>query len=101
MLRTTRKTPPLTTGKKKIQELKERSYRAVFRKRERRCWSRRGEDICVNLFRVRNEDTPENQIEYMDSNGKKYNSKFIFKETASMEKKMADLFKKIVRDMSN
>ena len=72
MLRTTRKTPPLTTGKKKIQELKERSYRAVFRKRERRCWSRRGEDICVNLFRVRNEDTPENQIEYMDNNGKKY-----------------------------
>ena len=30
-------------GRKKLQELKERNYRVVFRKRKHRCWNRRGE----------------------------------------------------------
>ena len=44
--------------REKVQELKERNYRAVFKKREHRCWNRREENTCVNLFRVRNEDKP-------------------------------------------
>ena len=55
----------LQQEREKIQELKERNYTVIFRKREHRCWNR-GEDNCVNLFRVRNEDTPENQIEWVE-----------------------------------
>ena len=42
----------LQHGKEKLQELKERNYRAIFRKREHRCWKNRGENTCVNLYRV-------------------------------------------------
>ena len=62
--------------KKKVQELKERNYRAIFRKRKReqKCWNNRGEDTCVNLYRVINKDTSGNPV-YMDENGKIYANK--------------------------
>ena len=53
----------LQQRREKIQELKEKNYRALFRKRKYRCWNRKGEDTCVKLYRVTNEDTSENQIE--------------------------------------
>ena len=68
----------------------------MFIKREHRCWNKREEDTCVDLFIVRNEDTPGDQIEYVDKNGKIYNTIFTFKEGASIEKRMADLFKRRV-----
>ena len=79
---------------KKVEELKERNYRTIFMKREHRCWNRRREDICVDLSRVRNEDTPGNQIKYIDENRKIYNSIFAFKEDAPTEKRIAELFKR-------
>ena len=51
-----------------------------------KCWNRREEDTCVNLFRMTNEDTPGNQVEWMDKNGKIYNSIFTFKEDAPIVK---------------
>ena len=39
----------------------------------------------MDLFKVRNEDTPGNQVEL--ENGKIYNSMFTFKEDAPIEKK--------------
>ena len=42
---------------------------------------------------MRNEDTPEDQIEWVDENGKIYNSIFTFKEDPPIEKRMVDLFK--------
>ena len=80
----------------KIEELKERNYRAVYKKREHRCWERWGEDICVDLYRVRNEDTPRDQIEWVDENEKINNSMITFKEDAPVEKRMADHFKRRV-----
>ena len=74
-------------GNKKVQEPKERYYRAVFRKRQHRCWNRCREDTCANLFKVMNEDTPKYQVEWVDENGKIYNSIFNFKKDASIEKK--------------
>ena len=65
--------------KEKVQELKERNYRAIFRKREHGCWSNRDEDTYVNLYRVINKDTSGNPV-YMDKNRKIYNSIYNFKE---------------------
>ena len=45
-------------GREKIQELKERNYRALFRKREHKFWNRR-EETWVNLYRVPKKDTPQ------------------------------------------
>ena len=53
-------------GKEKIQEMKEKNYRAKFKQREHRCWGNPREDTCVNLYRVTNEDAPEEDIEYHD-----------------------------------
>ena len=44
-------------GKEKVEEQKERNYRAIFMKREHRSWNNRGENTCVNVYRVVNEDT--------------------------------------------
>ena len=41
---------------------------------------------CVNLYRVTNEYTPENQVEWVNKNRKIYNSTFTFKEDALIEK---------------
>ena len=60
-------------------------------KREHRCWNKQGEDTSEDLLRVRNEDTPQYQIEYVDKNMKIFDSIFIFKEDAPIEKRMADL----------
>ena len=64
-------------------------------KRELGHWNKRGEDTCVNFFRVMNEDTPGNQVKWEDENGKLYNNIFTFKEDAPIEK-MADLFERII-----
>ena len=57
----------------------------------------RGEYNCVGLFRVRNKDTPGNQIEFVDENERIIcNSIFTFKEVDPTEKRMADFFKKRV-----
>ena len=66
-------------GKEKAQELKERKYRAIFRKRDHRFWNNRGEDTWLNLYRVINEDIPGNPV-YIDKNEKIYNSIFTFKK---------------------
>ena len=50
-------------------ELKERNYRAIFRIGEHRCWNNKGEDNCVNLYRVINEDISRNPV-YKDKNRK-------------------------------
>ena len=76
--------------KEKVGELKERNYRAVFRKREHRCWNNR-EDTCMNVYRVINEVTSGNPV-YVDENGIIYNSIYNFKEGTPTNKKMADLF---------
>ena len=69
--------------KEKVQELKERIYRAKFRKRKHRCcWNNSGEDTCVNVYRVINEDTSGNPV-YVDENGIIYNS--IYKENCVQE----------------
>ena len=47
----------------------------------------------MDLFRLRNKDTPGNQIEYVDENRKIYNSILTFKKDATIEKRMTDLFK--------
>ena len=41
----------------------------------------------MDLFRVRNEDTTGDQIEYVDENGEIYNSIFTFKEDAHLFKR--------------
>ena len=46
--------------------MKEKNYRAKFKLREHRCWGNPREDTCVNLYRVTNEDAPEEDIEYHD-----------------------------------
>ena len=46
----------------------------------------------MNLYRVMNEDTPENKVEWRDEDNKIYNSIFIFKEDVLIEKHIADLF---------
>ena len=48
----------------------------------------------MSLFRVRNEDAPGNQVEWVNKNGKIYNSTFTFKEDAPIEKKIAYLLKR-------
>ena len=40
----------------------------------------RGEDAYVNLYRVTNEDTLENQAEWVHKNEKIYNSIFTFRD---------------------
>ena len=77
-------------GKENVQELKERNYRSLFRKREHKCWNNR-EDTCLNLYRVINEDTSGNPVN-VDKNGKIYNSIYNFKEGIPTIEKMADLF---------
>ena len=77
-------------GREKVKKLKERNCRAIFKKREHRRWDSQEKDICVYLFRVRNKNTPGNQIEYVNKNGKIYNTIFTFKEDAPTEKNMAD-----------
>ena len=72
-------------GKEKLQELKERNYRAIFRKREHRCWNNKGEDTCVNLYKAINENTAGNPV-YVDENGKIY--KCIYKESIPTNKKI-------------
>ena len=67
--------------KNKIHELKERNYRSVFRKREHGCWNRKGEDIYINLYRVTNEHTPENQVEWVGKEEKIYNNLFTVRKT--------------------
>ena len=52
------------------------------------------EGTCVNSYRVTNEDTPENQVKWMNEEGKIYNSIFTFREDAPIEKQMADLCEK-------
>ena len=47
-----------------------------------KCWNRREEDTCVNLFRMTNEDTPGNQVEWVVENGKIYNNIFTFEDDA-------------------
>ena len=74
--------------------MKEKNYRAKFKQREHRCWGNPREDTCVNLYRVTNEDAPEEDIEYVDGNGKFYVSIFTFKENAPINKKMIDRFKR-------
>ena len=66
-------------GKEIVQELKERNYRAIFRKRDHRCWKNRGEDICLNLYKVINEDVEGNDIIY--------NNIYNFKESIPTNKK--------------
>ena len=51
----------------------------------------------MNLFRVRNEETPENQTEYVE-NGKIYNAIFTFREGALT---MVDLFKRSKKKKCN
>ena len=46
----------------------------------------------MNLYKVINEDISGNPV-YVDKNGKKHNSIFIFKKGMPTNKKMADLFK--------
>ena len=48
---------------------------------------RKGEDTCVNLYKVTNEDTPENPVEWVYEEGKIYNSIFTLREDAPKEKK--------------
>ena len=50
----------------------------------------------MDLYRVKSEDTPGEQIECVDEKGKIYNSILTFKEDAPIEKKMVELFKKRV-----
>ena len=47
----------------------------------------------MNLFKVRNENTPGNQIEYEYENRIIYNSTFTFKEDARIEKKWLNSLK--------
>merc|ERR1711976_724142 len=77
-----------------VQEMKEKNYRAKFKLREHRCWGNPREDTCVNLYRATNEDAPEEEIEYVDENGKLYVSIFTFKENRPSSKKMNDRFKR-------
>ena len=83
-------------GRERVEELKERIYKTSFRKRKHRCWNRQVDNIFVDLYRVRNENTLGEQIEWVDENEKIYNSIFPFKENASIEKRMPDLFKRRV-----
>ena len=76
---------------KKVEEKKDRNYRATFRKREHRCRNNRGKDTCMNLHRVINEETSENPV-YMDENSIIYNSIYNFKDGMPTNKKMANLF---------
>ena len=62
----------------------------MFRQREHICWGNPGEATCVNLYRVTDEDVPEEKIELMDENGKFYNSSFTFKECTLIKKTMAE-----------
>ena len=50
----------------------------------------------MNLLRVTNTRTPGNQVEWVDENGKIYNSMFTFKVDALIEKRMTDLFRRRV-----
>ena len=72
--------------KEKVQELKEKNYRAIFRKREHICWNNR-EDTCVNLYRVINEDTSGNPV-YVEENWIIYNSIYNFKKSMPTNKKI-------------
>ena len=38
--------------------------------REHICWSRWGDSGCMDHYRVRNEDAPRDQIEWVDEEGK-------------------------------
>ena len=61
-------------------------YRAIFRKREHKCWNNRGEDTRVNVYRIVNEDTLGNPV-YMDKNGIVYNSIYNFRKDIPTNKK--------------
>ena len=50
----------------------------------------------MDLYRVRNVDTPGNQLEWVDENGKICKSIFTFKEDAPIQKKMTVFFKRRV-----
>ena len=67
-----------------------KNYRAVFRQREHRCSGNPVDATCVILYRVTDEDAPEDKIELVDENGKFYNSCFTFKECTPINKTMAD-----------
>ena len=56
----------------------------------------------LNFVQLHTEkDAPGDQIEYVDKSGKMYCSVFIFKEIASIGKRMADLFKRRVKYEEN
>ena len=67
--------------------MKKKNYRSKFRQGEHRCWDNPREDTCVKLFRVTDEDAPEEKKELVDENGKFYNSIFTFKDNALINKK--------------
>ena len=74
--------------------MKERSYRTVFKEKNTDVETVKEKISCENMYRVTNEDTPENQAEWVDDNGKIYNSIFTFKEDAPIEKNGLPLWKK-------
>ena len=73
-------------GKEKVKQHKERNYRAIFKKREHRCWNNR---IYLNGYRVVNEDTSRNPV-CVEENRIIYNSIYNFKEDMPT-KKIVDL----------
>ena len=51
-------------------------------------------DTYVTLYRATNEDTPENQVEWVDKEGKIYNSTFTFRKDTHIEKEIAEFFER-------
>ena len=43
--------------REKVEELKEKNYRDIFKEIEHIFWHKQGENACVDLFKVKNEDT--------------------------------------------
>ena len=69
------------------EEKKYKNWRKKFKelyleKESTDVWNRREEGTCVNLFRVTNEHTPENQVKWVDEI---YNSIFTFKKDVLIE----------------
>ena len=54
---------PHNREEKKIQELKERNDRTVFKEKNTDVETEKEKIPCENMYRVTNEDTPENQAE--------------------------------------
>ena len=62
-----------------------------MQEREHRCCKNRGEDTCVNIYRVVNKDTSGNLV-YEDENRIIYNNIYNFRKDIQTNKKMVDLF---------